>query len=521
MGRSLYLVNPLSAIPGYFGADVVAAAGMAPMVGIADLATATVAAFAPAHWQVRLCDEHVAPADPDPPEDFVGLTGKVTQGPRLVELARGYRARGKRVIVGGPYASLEPERVRAVADVLVIGEIEALAPRLFADLEAGRWQNEYVGDRPGLEGSPPPRWDLYPHERALIGCVQTSRGCPFECEFCDVIAYLGRRQRHKPVAAVVDELTRLYALGFRNVFLADDNFTAYRRRTRELLLALRDWNATNTDGPMRFSTQVSLDAARDEPLVALAAAAGIDWVFIGLETPNPDSLRECRKPQNLAHDMSEGVATFLRHGIAVTGGMIVGFDHDGPEIFERQLAFAQALPVPVFSLGALAAPAATPLHARLAAAGRLLPDDPAVAALPWGTNVVPQRMSREELLAGLRSLARALYDPAAFGARMARMAQALAPHPLGVARPSAPRPVEVDAAAVVKHLAKRGADEAALVRRGFALMHAHPQAATALATALFRYAQVRHLYEQGAFWEPVPAAPLGVERPVVLVGARG
>ncbi len=148
-----------------------------------------------------------------------------------------------------------------------------------------------------------PRWDLYPNGQALMGSVQTSRGCPFECEFCDVIQYLGRKQRHKPVGQVLAELDQLYRLGYRSVFLADDNFTVYRARAKELLVALRDWNARQTDGRMRLMSQVSIDAAGDEDMLQMCADAGLTHVFIGIETPNEESLREAKKRQNLKKNL--------------------------------------------------------------------------------------------------------------------------------------------------------------------------------------------------------------------------
>jgi hypothetical protein len=305
---------------------------------------------------------------------------------------------------------------------------------------------------------------------------------------------------------VLAELEALYALGYRSVFLADDNFTVYRRRARELLLALRDWNARRPQGPMLFSTQVSVDAARDPELLALAAEAGIDWVFVGLETPSADSLRECRKPQNLLLDPLQAVRVFLDHGIAVTGGMIVGFDHDGPDIFERQYDFAMASAIPVFSLGALVAPAATPLYARLAAERRIVDDGPQVAALPWDTNIVPAGMSRDELLAGLRRLGTDLYGPEAFGERLAAMIDLLRPHPLRDVPAATPRPVEIEAAIVTKQLARLGEAESRLLRRTLRHLGSRPHAARAAMTALFRYAQIRFMYKQGGFWEPRPGS---------------
>ncbi len=250
MTKSMYLINPRAVHPSYFGAEVFEHWGYDPAQSIADLATATVAALAPAHWQMSICEEHVEPIDFESDADFIGITGKVTQAERMIAVADTFRARGKTVVIGGPHASLSPDTFRGHCDVLVIGELESIAETLFADLESGDWKPEYVGDRPDLETSPVPRFDLYPNHRSLSGCVQTSRGCPFECEFCDVIQYLGRKQRHKSESQIIAELDEMYAHGYRSVFLADDNFTVYRKRAKSVMAALRDWNASRPDGPV-------------------------------------------------------------------------------------------------------------------------------------------------------------------------------------------------------------------------------------------------------------------------------
>ena len=154
MVKRLLLVNPRTALPGYYGAEVFEAWGMTSTIGIADLATTTIAALAPADWEVTICDEHIAPAELDAEADFVGLTGKITQAPRMIELAREFRERGKIVLCGGPYASLSPDVFRGRCDVLVTGELEGIASRLFADLERGCWQCEYQGGRPELDDRP-------------------------------------------------------------------------------------------------------------------------------------------------------------------------------------------------------------------------------------------------------------------------------------------------------------------------------------------------------------------------------
>ncbi len=272
MSKSIYLINPRANHPWYYSSEVFTHWDFEPAVLLMDLAIATVAAMVPEDFNVRLCDELIQPADFEIDADFIGITGKGTQEARIIELSREFRRRGKVVLIGGPYASLSPDRLRGECDILVRGEIENIADKLFADLRNGTWQREYVGDKPDIREAVLPRWDLYPHHRAVSGTVQTSRGCPFECDFCDVIQYLGRKQRHKSPEQVIRELDALYGLGFRTIFLADDNFTVYRARAKELLLAIREWNRSRTQGRVAFTTQLSIECARDGELLDLCAA---------------------------------------------------------------------------------------------------------------------------------------------------------------------------------------------------------------------------------------------------------
>lgn len=516
MPKSLYLINPRANIPGYYGADAYQQAGLSPAVGIADLAVATVAAMAPRNWDVSVCDEHISPVDFNTPADFIGITGKITQARRMLELAAEFRRRDKCVLIGGPYASLSPDAFRGQCDVLVIGELESIASEFFADLDGGRWKNEYLAPKPDLLGSPTPRWELYPTHRALVGCVQTSRGCPFECEFCDVIQYLGRKQRHKPVAQVLEELEVLYHQGFRGVFLADDNFTVFRNRAKELLVALRDWNRTRSGHTVSFTTQVSIDSSRDPELLQLCAEAGMTSVFVGIETPNEESLRETRKRQNVGIDLARQIELFLAHGISVTAGMIVGFDHDGPDIFERQLRFAMSCPVPIFTLSALVAPVATPLFARLKGENRLT-DGFDVAGSPWSTNIVPARMTRRELLDGVRWLWEELYRPENFTQRVLRMIDCLNPvtGPLAadLGAIGEPRPVESEALLVIQRIRRYGPRERKMIPEILHAMQNRPHSRRQVTDALFRYAQARCVYEAGGMWQPQPSLHNGVQQP--------
>jgi radical SAM superfamily enzyme YgiQ (UPF0313 family) len=503
--QALYLINPRCDVPTYFGAEVHSAFGFQPTVLLADVALPTLAALAPADFEVTLCDEGIASADLDTRADFVGITGKISQESRMIELAREYRRRGKTVIFGGCYASLSPERLRGECDILVQGEFENIAAGFFEDLRSGQWKREYLGDKPDLRNSPIPRWDLYPNHRALSGTVQTSRGCPFECEFCDVIQYLGRKQRHKSPEQVIAELDVLYGHGYRVVFLADDNFTVYRARAKELLTALAEWNDSRTEGRVAFSTQVSIDCARDPEILQLCADAGMVTVFVGIESPNADSLKETKKRQNLGIDMTERIERFAAHGMMVTGGMIVGFDADTRDIFEQQYDFAMSLPVPMFTVAPLTAPMATPLYSRMLSEDRLVDlGAEAPTAFPWTTNLVPKQMSREDLIAGVRWLCNRLYRPAAFERRVARFIDLYeAPARGNFRQAQAPaREVDAERLALARHVTLLGPAEAAMVARLQRRLERKPAALPLVLLSLGYYMQLRHIFRISGLWNP-------------------
>ena len=507
MKCSIHLVNPASMSASYYDAGIFTASGLNPVAHMVDLAIGTVAGLVPDDFEVTLCDENLKPADLDVAAEFVGITGKVSQWNRMRDLADAYRERGKVVLIGGPFASLCPDTVRPHCDILVRGEIEEIADEIFSDLRSGSWKREYIGTKPDLSRTPMPRLDLYPNDRTLLGAIQTSRGCPFQCEFCDVIQYQGRKQRHKPVERVIEELDQLYDHGYRFVFIADDNFTASRKRAKRLLRAIRDWNRSRDGRRVGFCTQLSIDTAQDEEMLQLLYEAGIVEVFIGLETPSEESLREVKKHQNLKIDLVEQVERFLEHGIKVTGGMMVGFDADDLGIFQRQYEFAMSLPVPVFTAGPLMAPAATPLNARLKQENRLVEGESETVGEVWTTNIIPKQLTREQLLEGVRWLCNKLYDPASFLTRLQRLAEILGrktglpnlADPKGL---EGPRSVELEALPLIKQLALKGPGEARLVWGVFKLIKKNPALAEVLPWYLILYAQFRFAYEQGGIWKP-------------------
>lgn len=498
MRTSIYLINPREQYPYYHGTDVLRAWGISNRIAIADLTMPTVAAMVPSHWNITLCDERIEPVDFDTTAEVIGLTGKSSQRQRVVELAAEFRRRGKLVVIGGPYASLCPHDMREHADILVRGELEEIAAEIFAEIEAGNWKPEYEGGKPDLSTSPIPRWDLTRRGVALLGQVQTSRGCPFECDFCDVIQYLGRKQRWKEPDQVVAELEVLYARGFRGIFFADDNFTVMRRRARALAERLLTWNAERPAGRMLFSTQVSVDIARDPDLLRLCNEAGFGSVFIGIETSNEDSLAESQKRQNLRVDLATEVRKITAAGLLTFCGMIVGFDQDDEMIFERQAEFIGRLPSPIIQLNVLIAPHATPLYQRLKQEGRILDDDQTRSGTLLTTNIAPKLMSPASLFNGAKWLVNQVYSPAAFASRLEAFADCVE---TDGAEPKAAA-VNVVSQALTRKLATFGSEERAMLARVDRIRSRRPDLANQIHWCLLYYCQARYLFETHGIWDP-------------------
>ena len=497
MRRSIYLINPKESVLGWHSMEVLEAWNIARAVNFADLATPTVAALVPPSWDITICDERLQPVDFKTPAEVVGLTGKISQRERVLELAAEFRKRGKLVLIGGSAASLMPDEFRPHADILVTGEIEEIAGRLFADIEAGTYKPHYEGGRPDLKLSPVPRWDLYPYP-ALRAQIQTSRGCPFECEFCDVIQYLGRKQRWKEPEQVIAELDLLYVRGYRHVMLADDNFTVMRRRARELLQQLRAWNESRLAGPVQFSTQLSIDLARDPELLQLCVDANLRTAFVGIETPNAESLAETMKRQNLRVDLAEEVRKITRAGMMIISGIIVGFDHDGPDIFERQAAFINSLPIPIIHFGTLVAPESTPLYARLKEEGRLTAKRYLGTGNFLQSNFRPKLMSEAQLDAGSRWLVNQIFAPEAYGQRLKLFVELCRPFERADAIPRFGRMEK----ALARRLAAFGERERRLVGLIEKLAWTRPDLSGHLGYALLAYCQARHMFETYRVWDP-------------------
>jgi len=372
-----------------------------------NLSLPTVAGITPREHEVVLCDENVEAIDFATDADIVGVTGYVVHKKRILEIAREFRRRGKFVVAGGPLASLCPEDLRGEVDVVFVDEAEYTWPQFLADYQAGAWKAEYrQHEKPSMHDSPLPRFDLLKIDEYRTMTIQFARGCPFNCEFCDIIVMYGRKPRTKTVAQVMAEVLEIHRLGVRNIFVVDDNFIGNKPEAKLLLRALADWQEKN-GYPIEFLTEATLNVAQDDELLRLMRQANFTTIFIGIESPRAESLQETHKTQNLRENILESVHRIQKAGIEVMAGMIVGFDHDDPSIFEEQFRFIQEARIPVSMTGMLNAVPKTPLYQRLKDAGRLVAES--VGDQFVFTNIIPKGMSRVQLYEGYKKLLERLY----------------------------------------------------------------------------------------------------------------
>ena len=382
------------------------------------LGLATLAALCPPHWQVRIVDENVEPLPLDPQADLIGIGGMGVQFPRQRALLEYYRGLGHFVVAGGSYASLCPEQYAGLADTVICGEAERIWPRFCADFAAGSPRELYrEADMVDLGESPTPRFDLLQLSRYTTATLQFSRGCPYLCEFCDIIVMFGRKPRHKRLEQIASELDALLVLGVHKVFFVDDNLIGNRAVAKQLLRFLAEYQARH-DYAFSFGTETSLNLAEDAELMQLMRAAGFRWTFIGIESPDEASLREMRKVQNMRADPLAAVERIHGHGIEVMAGFIVGFDNDTVATFQRQFEFIARSGIQAAMIGLLHAMPRTPLYERLRAAGRLRTEASAGDNTKLDTNVEPLNMSREELIGGYRWLHRRLLADDAIARRI-------------------------------------------------------------------------------------------------------
>jgi radical SAM superfamily enzyme YgiQ (UPF0313 family) len=375
----------------------------------------TVAALCPSSWEIRLIDhafEELGDRDLQW-ADLVMVSAMHAQRADALTVLSRARAFGRRTFVGGPWASTDPEAVLLVADHVMVGEAEEAFPGIAAELEQGTARPLYrIVDKPDMTHSPVPRFDLLHRDKYTSMPIQFSRGCPFQCEFCDIITIYGRRPRAKTPAQVMRELDVLRGLGWRNeVFIVDDNFIGNHHQALALSRELIEWQKLHHQ-PFSFYTEASIDLASRPELMDAMVEANFMYVFIGIETPSAEALKEAHKFQNLRKNNVEQVRIIQEKGLWVLAGFIVGFDSDDETIFARQLEFIEQTAIPWAMAGMLMAPPTTPLFDRMKREGRLIEDSQSTSnfGLPNFRTVLPLPI----LLRGLCTLLAGLYQPDAF-----------------------------------------------------------------------------------------------------------
>ncbi len=390
----------------------------------------TVAAMLPGEWEKRLVDMNVRPlCDADLAwADYVFISAMSIQRTSAQEAIDRCRQRGVKTVAGGPLFTACHEDFPHV-DHLVLGEAELSLPPFLDDLSRGEPRHIYADERRAdLRDTPIPLWELVDIRDYAAMNVQYSRGCPFDCEFCDITALLGRTPRTKQLPQLLAELESLYVWGWRGaIFFVDDNFIGDRKKLkRELLPAMIDW-MEERGRPFYFYTEASIDLADDGQLMELMVRAGFQEVFIGIETPLEEGLAESGKVQNRNRDLLASVQRIQRAGLQVHGGFIVGFDSDPPSVFDRQIRFIQESGIVTAMVGVLIALRGTRLYQRLQREGRLLGEatgnNTAVTL-----NFIP-RMEVKKLIDGYRAILDTIYSPRNYYQRVIRLFREYRPLP--------------------------------------------------------------------------------------------
>lgn len=381
----------------------------------------TVASLLPTGWKKKLIDLNVEKLKEKDIlwADFVFVGAMSAQYNSTVEVIQRCQSMQKKVVAGGPLFTEDFEKFDFV-DHLVLNEAEITLPRFLEDLENGCakkiYQTEQYAD---IKKSPLPDYSLIKFSHYPSKSIQYSRGCPFNCEFCDITALLGHKMRTKTTGQVLSELESLYQMGWRgDIFFVDDNFIGKKQvLKRDLLPALIDWMQRH-DNPFSFSTEASVNLSDDPGLMRLMTRAGFASVFVGIETPQESSLEECKKVQNENRNLVDSVKTIQRNGMEVLGGFIVGFDSDKPNIFQKQIEFIQESGIVSAMIGLLNAPTKSKLYQRLKEEGRILSKmtgDNTDAT----TNLIP-KMGKEALVKGYLEVIRGIYEGKPFHQRVKR-----------------------------------------------------------------------------------------------------
>jgi len=378
----------------------------------------TIASMLPADWNKRLVDMNVESLRQKDLEwaDYVFISAMVVQRKSVNEVIERCKISGKTVVAGGPLFTSEHENFPQV-DHFILNEGELTLPPFLEDLSQGKPQRVYSSEKyADVRTTPIPMYELLDLKKYECMTIQFSRGCPFNCDFCNVTALLGHIPRTKTTAQIIAELDKMYRLGWRrNVFFVDDNFIGNKKILKEEVLpALIEWRK----GKIGFSfiTEASVNLADDPELMRLMSEAGFVSVFVGVETPDEEGLQGCHKLQNKGHDLVASVKRLHSFGLQVMGGFIVGFDTDAPSIFQRQIDFIQASGIITAMVGLLQAPYGTQLYQRMQSEGRLIEEMSGDNA-DGTTNIIP-KMNSELLHAGYQRIMDQIYSPKLFYQRV-------------------------------------------------------------------------------------------------------
>jgi radical SAM superfamily enzyme YgiQ (UPF0313 family) len=378
----------------------------------------TVAALLPEEWPKRLVDENINElGDEDLAwADLAFVSAMAVQRNSVADIIDRCKGMGLKIVAGGPLFTAEPDAFEQV-DHLVLGEAELTLPAFVADLESGCPKRTYrANDYPDIHKTPIPLWHMIQMRRYASLNIQYSRGCPFNCDFCNITALFGRTPRTKAPQQVLAELDAIYQTGWRgNIFFVDDNFIGNKASLKKHLLpALIEWRKDKKG--CVFFTESSINLADDPQLMEMMAQAGFDSVFIGIESPDENSLTECRKVHNKNRDLLKDVKKIHRSGLQVMGGFIVGFDSDTPSIFQRQIDFIQKSGIVTAMVGMLQAPPGTRLFERLSREQRVCTDFSG-DNVDGRTNIIPT-MGLDHLTDGYRAIMKQIYSPSKFYQRV-------------------------------------------------------------------------------------------------------
>ena len=381
----------------------------------------TVAEILPKDWCKKLIDMNVNHLIDDDIlwADFVFISAMSIQSKSADEVIQRCKKLNTKIVAGGPLFTSSPECYQTV-DHLILNEAEITLPQFISDLNEGKPKQKYTSDDwADITTTPLPAWDILPMNDYTSMNIQYSRGCPYDCDFCDITVLYGRRPRTKTKEQIIAELDVLYFKGWEGpVFFVDDNFIGNKvKLKKEILPAIVEWNKKRKN-PFYFNTEVSINLADDDYLMHLMVKAGFEAVFIGIESPNEESLLECNKTQNRNRNLVSSVKKIQDSGLEVQGGFIVGFDNDPPTIFDKLTNFIQETGIVTAMVGLLNAPKGTKLQKRLESEGRMLKDFSG-SNTDFSINFIPQ-MNPKVLLDGYKKILNTIYSPKYYYERVMR-----------------------------------------------------------------------------------------------------